>query len=131
MLQTVLEWMGAGDSAIARMGPVLAIVLAWLGGFGITQAIKFPLSRALPGAWASWSIRSVAVLSTWFCAHFLGELPNMLEAVVAFCQPLAYSVAMGLVRHWWPWLEAGRVLGSAAPSQSAQDAAASRRGGGP
>lgn len=129
MLNTLLEWMGAGDAAIATMGPMMSIALAWLGSFGITQTLKFPLSRVLPPIWRSWSIRLVAMATCWVCAHFIGELPNMVELVVAVTQPLAYTVAMSVVRHWWPWLEAGKVLGSAKPSQEAQDAMAQRKAG--
>lgn len=129
MLKTLLEWMGAGDAAIASMGPMMSIALAWLGSFGITQTLKFPLCRVLPQEWSAWIIRLVAMISCWLCAHYIGELPNMVELVVAVSQPLAYKVAMSLVRHWWPWLEAGKVLGSAAPSQAAQDAMAQRKGG--
>jgi len=129
MLNTLLEWMGAGDQAIRTMGPVLSIALAWLGGFGFTQAVKFPIAQLLDARWHNWVTRTVAVMSSWACAHYVGDLPNMVEFIVAMLQPAAYSVGMGVLRHWWPWLEAGKVLGSAKPSQEAQDAMAQRKAG--
>lgn len=127
MLDTLLTWVAAGDQAVLTMGPVLATALAMLGGSAATQLLKFPLAGLLPDRWRDWSIRLLAILSTWAALHWLTRLPPMLEVVLALAQPYAYTLAMRVVRHHWPWLEATRLAGSAQPSEAAQEALLARR----
>lgn len=128
MLTEVLQWLGASDEAIVKMGPSIAIVLALLGGYGITQLLKFPLAEFVIDRWRDWTIRAVAVPATWLCAHYIGGLPPVVQIVVAVSQPLAYTLVIGIVRHYWPWLEAGKVAGSVAPSDQAIIAMRDRKG---
>jgi hypothetical protein len=126
MLETILKALGAGDQVLTTMGPLIAWILAWLGGYGITQTFKFPLKRVLPAVWTDWLVRMFAISVTFLCTHFLGSLPWMLEVVIAFSQPVAYKVFMAIVKKQWPWLEAS-AFGSADPSRDAQVAAAVRK----
>ena len=120
MLDQVLKWAGAGDEAIRVMGPTLTIILAWLGGYGVTQAFKFPLKTFVEARWTDWAIRTCGIISTFAAAHWLNGLPTSVEFVVAFVQPKVYEISMAVVTKYWPWIEA-TPLGSAAPSQEAQD----------
>ena len=129
MLDQILSWMGAGDRAIATMGPVLAIALAALGGSGITQALKFPLVELVPERWESSAIRLVAMVSTWFLLHWLSDLPPPLEVIIAVAQPFGYRAVTRFINHRWPWMEATRTVGSARPSEEAQAALEQRRAG--
>jgi hypothetical protein len=129
MLENILRWVAAGDSAISDMGPIVAIALAMLGGFGITQFLKFPLVELVPDRIEKWCIRAVATLATWVLVHWLADLPAPLELVVAFLQPPLYSTLMSISRHRWPWLEATRSMGSARPSEDARAALLDRRDG--
>jgi hypothetical protein len=122
MLDLVLKWMGAGDTAIATMGPVLTIAFAWLGGFAITQAFKFPLDKLIGnGQWHAWITRMFAVCATWLLAHYLNGLIGWLEVIVAFLQPIAYGVALSVITKYWPWIEATKVMGKIEPSAEAVD----------
>lgn len=116
MLDEILKWMGAGDQAITAMGPVLTIILACIGGYAVTQTAKFPIAEFSLPSRAKWWTRGVSILATWLFAHYLGELPVMLEVLVALTQPVLYTLTMRIVRHRWPWLEATRTVGSADPS---------------
>lgn len=127
MLDTLLKWISAGDQAITGMGPIVATALAMLGASGLTQMLKFPLARLVPDAWTEYAIRWLAILSTWLALHFLTRLPLALEVVLSLAQPYAYTVVMRVIRHRWPWLEAGRVLGSAQPSDQAMSAMLERK----
>lgn len=129
MLQTILDWIGAGDSVLLKMGPVAVIAVSMFAGFALTQAVKFPLARHVPDAWREWSIRTFGIVATWAFARVLGELPLGLELVAALGQPFAYFVVVGAIHRWFPWVEAGRVLGSAAPSETAVQLRAERKGG--
>lgn len=125
MLETILKYIGAGDQAITVMGPVLTWILSWVGGYGVTQTFKFPLKRVLPVDWSDWLVRMFAICVTWLFLHYLGTLPNWLEPILAFAQPIGYKVIMAVVAKHWPWLEAS-AFGSANPSEGAQVAAALR-----
>lgn len=120
MVDEILKWVGIGDQAIAAMGPILTILFAWLGGYGITQAFKFPLKMFVEHKWADWAIRTCGIVSTFGVAHWLNGLPTAVECVVAFVQPKVYELSMIVVLKYWPWLEA-TPLGSAQPSQEAVD----------
>lgn len=89
MLDQVLKWIGAGDQAITVMGPVLTIVFAWLGGFGITQLAKFPMSRIINDVWMNWCTRSFAAVVTASLAWWIGEMPLPLNVVIGVAQPCA------------------------------------------
>jgi len=128
MLDLIVKWIAAGDQAITGMGPVTATALAMLGAAGFTQMFKFPLARRLPDEWATYAIRWLAIVSTWLALHYLAALPFALEVVLALAQPYVYTVVMRLIRHRWPWIEAGKVLGSARPSDESQEALRVRRG---
>lgn len=128
MLDTLLKWIAAGDTAITGMGPIVATALAMLGAAGFTQMFKFPLARRLSDEYATYAIRWLAIGSTWLALHFLTDLPLPLEVVLALAQPYAYTFTMRSIRHRWPWLEAGKMLGSARPSETAQEALRARRG---
>lgn len=128
MLETIIKALQAGDQIIGGMGAFTAMLLSMLGGMGITQVVKFPLARVVPDAWLSWTIRLVGIAATWSLARFIASLPVPLPVVTAFVQPLVYTGGMAAIRHFWPWLEAGKVLGSAAPSDAAVAAQAERRG---
>lgn len=127
MLETLIQWIAAGDRAVLTMGPIVATALAMLGGSALTQLVKFPLADVLPERWLDWSIRVLAIVCTWFALHWLTRLPPMLELVLALAQPYAYTLTMRLIRHRWPWLEATRVVGSAQPSDQAVAALLDRR----
>lgn len=127
MLETLLKWIAAGDEAVLAMGPIVATALAMLGGSAFTQLVKFPLAGLLPDRWVDWSIRTLAIASTWVALHWLTHLPVMLELVLALAQPYAYTLAMRLIRHRWPWLEATKLAGSAQPSDQARAALLDRR----
>lgn len=127
MLDLIREWIAAGDQAITGMGPIVATALAMLGASGFTQLAKFPLARLVPAGWADWSIKALAVVSTGIALHWLADLPVMLELVLSVAQPYGYTLAMRVIRRFWPWLEAGRVLGSAQPSEASQEAMRARR----
>ena len=99
MLDTLLKWITAGDQAITGMGPIVATSLAMLGASGLTQMAKFPLARLVPTAWLEWTIRLLAIVSTWTALHWLTRLPLMLELVLSLAQPYAYTVAMRVIRH--------------------------------
>lgn len=126
MLTEILRWLGAGDAAIATMGPVLAIALAMLGGYGVTQACKFPLSVWLDGEWRRWLTRMVSVASTTVLAVWLGDIVPPLALIVGAVQPAVYGITMAIVRRRWPWLEATILLGSADPSPASVEARAVR-----
>ena len=128
MLDLILKWISAGDQAITGMGPVTATALAMLGASSVTQMLKFPLAQVLDERWLAWTIRLLAVVLTWLALHYLTRLPFALEVVLAVAQPYAYTVVMRVIRHRWPWLEAGKVLGSAQPSEIAQHLLRVRRG---
>ncbi len=127
MLEELLQWLGAGDAAILGMGPIIASVLAMLGGFGATQLMKFPIKRLIPATWSDYLVRTFAVIVTFAFAHGLGELPLALELVIAGLQPIAYTWSMAVIRRRWPWLEATRTVGSAQPSAGAVAALQARR----
>lgn len=129
MLDEILRWLGAGDAAITTMGPVLTILCAMLGGYGLTQAAKFPLKRLIPAAWSDWIVRTFAVVVTTVLAYALDGLGFALSLVVGVLQPWAYTVAMAVIRRRWPWLEATHVAGSASPSLESVTALTIRRGG--
>lgn len=127
MLETLLKWIAAGDEAVLTMGPIVATALAMLGGSAFTQLVKFPLAGLLPDRWVDWSIRTLAIVSTWVALHWLTQLPPMLELVLALAQPYAYTLVMRLIRHRWPWLEATKLAGSVEPSEAATEALLQRR----
>ena len=129
MLETVLSWLGAGDSMLIKMGPVAVMVVSMFAGFALTQAVKFPLARHVSDAWREWSIRTFGIVATWGFARVLGDLSLGLEMVAALGQPFAYFVVIGAIHRWFPWIEAGKVLGSAAPSEQAVQLRAERKGG--
>lgn len=130
MLTEILRWLGAGDAAIATMGPVLAIALSMIGGYGITQAAKFPLSvvigDALRGELRRWLTRTVSVVATAALLLALSDLPPPLAIIAGVVQPAVYGITMAIVRRRWPWLEATILLGSAAPSAESVEARAAR-----
>lgn len=127
MLETILQWMGAGDQALSLMGPVLTIALAWLFGGALTQWLKFPLSRAGTGVWYDWTVRTLAISSTAAFAHFLSDaLTWPVEIGVGVSQALAYKGAVALMRKYAPWLETSKIIGSVTPPESAIEAAALR-----
>ena len=129
MLENILRWVAAGDSAIVTMGPVAAIALAMLGGAGVTQAAKFLLVELVPERWEKFAIRVTAIAATFVLLHLLADLVLALELVVAFAQPFAYLAFKALVRNRWPWLEATRAVGSVRPSEEARAALEQRRAG--
>lgn len=124
MLDNVLKWLGAGDTAISAMGPVLTILLAWLFGGALAQALKFPLSVAINNARLyDWTVRTLAIVATALFAHLLSDtLPWPLEIGVGLSQVLAYHAFRSAVRKWWPWLEVSPLVGSVEPSDAARAA---------
>ena len=129
MLDLIVKWIQAGDAAITGMGPVVATALAMLGGSSLTQLLKFPLARAVPDEWTVYAVRWLAILTTWLALHYLTHLPVMLELVLALAQPYAYTLTMRVIRRRWPWLEAGKALGSTQPSEASIDALVERKAG--
>lgn len=119
MLEHILKWMGATDDAILAMGPVLSIAIAWLGGYGLTQTVKFIMERVIPDDWYDWAVRVFAIMVTFGFAWELSDMPPILCAAVAVVQPRIYSLSMAVVRKRWPWLEAGFIAGSANPAPDA------------
>lgn len=128
MLDEVLRWAGAGDQAITAMGPTVAIALALLGGFGVTQFLKFLIAEFVTDRWRAFVIRLVAVVSTWCFAHSIGGLPTGVELVVAFSTLFVYWLVQTTLWHYFPWLEAGKIVGSAVPSNDAVQARVDRKG---
>ena len=126
MLEQLIRALQAGDQIIGGMGAFTGMLISMFGGMGITQVIKFPLVKVIPAAWQAWTIRLVGIAATWSIARYIASLPVPLPIVTAFVQPLVYTGGMAVIRHFWPWLEAGKVLGSAQPSQAALQAKADR-----
>lgn len=128
MLEDILKYAGAGDAALRTMGPVLTILLSWIGGGAVAQFLKYPISRAVQdGAAFDWTVRTVAVLSAFGFAHVLsGSVTTPLEVVAAVTQPIAYWASLRLIRRFWPWLEVHPAVGSVTPPASAFVAAAER-----
>lgn len=124
MLDTVLSWLGAGDSAIATMGPVITIALAWLFGGALTQFLKFPLNFWIDDSTRyDFAVRALAVVSTTAFAHYLSDsLPIPVEIGVGLSQVFAYHAFRSAVRRWWPWLEVSPLVGSVNPSPRAMSA---------
>lgn len=130
MLDEVLKWLGAGDAAISAMGPILTVLLSWVGGIGFTQFLKFPLSRLIDGAWYDWTVRLVAFVCSAALAHYLADSLNVaLEVITGATSLLAYKGSLAAIRRYWPWLEANPMVGSVTPPQSAIDAAQARKDG--
>lgn len=126
MLDEILRWLGAGNTLIRDMGPVITLALGMLAGYGITQWVKFPIYEHVSEKWAAWWTRSVSIVSTAAVTYAIGTLPAWVCVAVGLGQPLLYTVTMALVRHYWPWLEATRIMGSADPSGEALVAQARR-----
>lgn len=128
MLDTILKYLGAGDTALTVMGPVLTIALAWLFGGALTQFFKFPLSKLIGDGWFDWSVRAFAVAVTAGFAHVLSDaLHWSLELGAGAAQPLAYHVGLAALRHYWPWMEVSPLIGGVVPSAAAVQAAAQRK----
>jgi hypothetical protein len=128
VLDNIIKAFQAGDTIIGGMGGFTAMVLSMAAGMSITQVVKFPIARLIPDAWCAWSIRLVGIGATWSIARLIVSLPFPLPIVTALVQPLVYTAGMAMIRHFWPWLEAGKLLGSAAPSDAALQAKAARDG---
>jgi len=126
MLDTILKWMQAGDDALLHMGPLMAILLSLLGGYGATQLAKFPLVRLFDGERETLMIRLFASLATGLCLVALADLPLIMVIIVALLQPWIYKVVMLFAYNKWPWLEATRV-GSVRPSDEAKRALEDRK----
>jgi len=126
MLEEILKWLGAGNGVVREMGPVVAILFGSLAGYGVTQFVKFPIYENVSERWAAWWTRAVSVASTFAVTWAISDLSPAVCAAVALAQPLLYTVTMALVRHYWPWLEATRIMGSADPSGEALVAQARR-----
>ena len=127
MLDEILRWLGAGNTLIRDMGPVITLALGMLAGYGITQWVKFPIYEHVSEKWAAWWTRAVSVASTFVVLWTISDLSVAVCAAVGLAQPLLYTVTMALVRHYWPWLEATRLVGSADPSDEALVAQARRQ----
>lgn len=129
MLDEVVRWIAAGDSAIKGMGPVLATALAMLGASGFTQLLKFPMAAViLNEKWLDWSIKTVAVIMTIVWLELLNnDMPHALVLVLSMAQPYMYTLTMRAIRRFWPWAEATKVVGSATPSPEAVNALEQRR----
>lgn len=129
MLEDILKWAGAGDAALKAMGPVITILLAWIGGGAIAQFLKYPISRAVQdGAAFDWTVRTVAVLAAFGFAHVLsGSVTTPLEVVAAVTQPVAYWASLRVIRRFWPWMEVYSAVGSCTPPATAYAAAEQRR----
>ena len=86
-----LQALGAGDTALATMGPTLTIILALLGGLAVGQLVKWPLYLLVKGEAHGYLVRICAVYATWCFAHFLSNhLSVPLEVLVALFQPILY-----------------------------------------
>lgn len=112
---------------MSAMGPMVAILFASLAGYGVTQFVKFPIYENVSEKWAAWWTRAVSVASTFVVLWTISDLSVAVCAAVGLAQPLLYTVTMALVRHYWPWLEATRLVGSADPSDEALVAQARRQ----
>jgi hypothetical protein len=104
----ILEAIGASDNVITVMGPTLTIVFAWLGGFGVTQIFKFPMSRLISAIWLDWSTRSFAALATTVFAWRLNDMNVWVNIVIGVSQP----TAVWLAYKRWPQLRMRRYVGS-------------------
>jgi hypothetical protein len=124
MLDEILKWMGAGDAAIATMGPLMTWLLAVLFGTGFTQFVKFWAARQiLDLGLYDWTVRAIAVASTTLFAHVLSDaLPWPFEVGIGFSQLFFYHGSRAAIRRWFPWLEVYPVVGSVIPPQAAVDA---------
>lgn len=128
MLDEILEWMGAGDAAIAAMGPLMTWVLAVLFGTGFTQFVKFWIARQVADIGLyDWTVRAVAVASTAVFAHVLSDaLAWPFEVGIGFSQLFVYHGSRAAIRRWWPWLEVYKAVGSVDPPEAARTAQARR-----
>jgi hypothetical protein len=121
VIDDILKAWGAADQAVTVMGPLMTILFSWIGGWGVTQMLKFPIQRHCVVAWFDWSVRLTAVTSTLAFAHYLGNIDFPLEMVAAVTQPFIYTFATRAIRHYWPWTEATKgLIGSANPSDDSQ-----------
>lgn len=128
MLDEILKWMGAGDAAIATMGPLATWALAVLFGSGLTQFAKFWIARKMndEGLY-DWTVRAVAVVSCAVFAHFLSDaVPWIFEIGIGVSQVIIYHGSRAAIRRWWPWLETSKAVGSVCPPNEARIAQALR-----
>lgn len=103
LITTVLQGIGAGDAAIAFMGPTLTILFAWIGGTALAQLVKFPLARVVGEDWHGYLVRIVGVLTAFGFAHYLSNhLSVPLEVLTAVTQPLVYALLQGLAERYAP-----------------------------
>lgn len=129
ILQRILSGLGASDQLISTMGPSLSILFAIAGGTAAAQFFKYPLSRAIhDDGMFSWSVRAVAVLSTFTLAMFLTDkMAWPLALTFGFLQLAIYHASLSMIRRWWPWLETKAVVGSIEPPVTAYLADAERK----
>jgi hypothetical protein len=116
-LKHILDGMGASDGVIAAMGPTATIVLSMLFGGAFAQFVKYPVSRWITeDRLFSWTVRALAVVSTFIFAHSLSEtVPLWLEMGAAVVQPLTYHGSLMVIRRFWPWMENSKMVGSIDP----------------
>lgn len=100
-----LSAVGAADTAITYMGPVLTIGCAWLGGIAVGQILKWPLAAILPAKVHGYIVRVCAVMTTFSFAHYLSNhLSVPMEVFVSVFQPTIYLGLKAAADKWAPWL---------------------------
>jgi uncharacterized membrane protein len=98
-----LRYLGMADTAVKTMGPLLTIVVAWIGAYGATQVLKFPLAKVVTDPTFTWLIRTIGIAICWAFAHFLSEsLSNGLELAIALAQPYVYELCIDLLQKFLP-----------------------------
>ena len=128
MIDMIVQALQAGDGVLKDMGAFTGAVLAMIAGMSLTQVIKFPIAKVLGDGWREWTIRITGIIATWSIARLIVSLPAPLPVITALAQPFVYTGAMAVIRHFWPWMEAGKLVGSAAPSEEAVAIRAARKG---
>lgn len=116
-MTSIIDWL---DHFLATPGALRAVAFGLLLSWSGTQALKFlpPLRnlgpttirlvvRAMAGVLAL-----VAVLALW-PAGWMERL--LVGLTTALCSPTAYTIAVRVAYHWWPWLEPRM---SATPTQA-------------
>lgn len=103
----IIDWL---DHFLATPGALRAMAFALLLSWSGTQALKFlPALRAMAPPAQRIAVRALAgalalaaVLAMW-PAGWLERL--LVGLTTALCSPAAYTIAVRVAYHFWPWLE--------------------------
>jgi hypothetical protein len=120
MLETILQYLGAGDNAIVEMGPTLTVVLAFLFSYGVTQYLKdWVKLLGMQDRFYDLMVRTIASVLAFAFAFLLGGLKSWVFALgVGFLQPVVVHMSLQVIWKRWPHLKTTRALGSTHPTES-------------